>query len=116
MCMQPQAIIVAFHSHAADGTLNEVTLWLMVIACMEFLLMGTLTLCTQTNSALTTTVVGVLKGTLAVALGFVLLGGVGPTTTTNIMGITFNCLGGVWYAFAKYREGKSNSGKGFNSA
>ena len=41
------------------------------------------------------------------ALGFVLLGGVGPTTTTNIVGIFFNCGGGVWYAFAKYQEGKA---------
>lgn len=43
-------------------------------------------------------VVGVLKGLLAVLLGFVLLGGVGPAGVTpmNLAGIAMNCGGGVW--------------------
>lgn len=50
---------------------------------------------------------GVLKGTLAVVLGFMLMGGVGPTTPTNVVGIAFNCLGGVYYAVAKYQGRES---------
>lgn len=43
-------------------------------------------------------VVGVLKGILAVALGFVLLGGMGPqgASKMGITGIAMNCAGGVW--------------------
>ncbi|XP_039048936.1 UDP-galactose/UDP-glucose transporter 7-like [Hibiscus syriacus] len=43
-------------------------------------------LCTIVNYALTTTVVGVLKGVGSTTLGFVLLGG------------------GVWYSYAKYQQ------------
>lgn len=45
-----------------------------------------------------TAVVGVLKGTLAVVLGFVLLGGMGPLgyTRLGVFGIGLNCLGGAW--------------------
>lgn len=43
-------------------------------------------------------VVAVLKGTLAIALGFFILGGVGPkgASPVFIIGICFNCLGGFW--------------------
>jgi hypothetical protein len=43
-------------------------------------------------------VVGVLKGILAIILGFFLLGGMGPkgTSLLGIMGIALNCAGGVW--------------------
>ena len=60
-------------------------------------------LCTECNSALTTTVVGVIKGVLSTALGFVLLGGV-RTNATNILGILLNTCGGVWYSRIKYLE------------
>lgn len=42
-------------------------------------------------------VVGVLKGLLAVVLGFFLMGGVGPRISPlNVAGIALNCTGGVW--------------------
>ena len=59
-------------------------------------------LCTRVNSALTTTIVGVLKGVAMSVLGFVLLGGVGETTNTHLAGIALNTVGGVWYAWLEY--------------
>ena len=60
-------------------------------------------LCTLTNSALTTTVVGVLKGVVSTALGFVLLGGVDPSVT-HVVGIATNTVGGVGYSCVTYSE------------
>lgn len=57
-------------------------------------------LCTTANSALTTTIVGVLKGVVAVFLGFFLLGGV-AFSWLNVSGIALNTLGGVWYTAIK---------------
>jgi solute carrier family 35 protein len=59
-------------------------------------------LCTRVNSALTTTIVGVLKGVALSILGFVLLGGVEKTTTAHLAGIALNTIGGVWYAQLEY--------------
>lgn len=60
-------------------------------------------LCTMTNSALATTVVGVLKGVASTVLGFFLLGGVRPSAT-HATGIALNTAGGVWYSWASHRE------------
>lgn len=51
---------------------------LLVVACsvLGVLLNFSLFFCTTHNSALTTTVIGVLKGVVATILGFFLLGGV----------------------------------------
>ena len=59
--------------------------------------------CTVYNSALTTTVVGVMKGVIATLLGFFVLGGV-PFHPLNVLGILMNTGGGCWYAAIKYRE------------
>ena len=77
-------------------------------AMVNALLLGVLLnyalfLCTECNSALTTTIVGVIKGVLSTALGFVLLGGV-RTNATNLIGIFLNTIGGVWYTRIKYLE------------
>lgn len=78
-------------------------LWLALIAVIEGLLTGCVVLCSQVNSALTTSVVGVLKGIVAVFLGFFLLGGV-KFHPLNVLGISLNVLGGVWYTVSKYRQ------------
>ncbi|KAH9618389.1 hypothetical protein KSS87_015089 [Heliosperma pusillum] len=65
----------------------------------------TMFLCTIVNSALTTTIVGVLKGVISTTLGFVLLGGV-EVHGLNVSGLIINTAGGVWYSFAKYQEKK----------
>jgi len=63
-------------------------------------------LCTTTNSALTTTVVGQVKNAVSLLLGFFLLGGV-TVTFVNLVGLILNTLGGIWYAYIKYDEKKS---------
>ncbi|KAL2897502.1 UDP-galactose/UDP-glucose transporter 7 [Bienertia sinuspersici] len=65
----------------------------------------TMFLCTIVNSALTTTIVGVLKGVGSTTLGFVLLGGV-EVHALNVIGLVINTAGGVWYSYAKYQEKK----------
>mmetsp|Transcript_25357 Transcript_25357/g.74911 ORF Transcript_25357/g.74911 Transcript_25357/m.74911 type:complete len:424 (-) Transcript_25357:105-1376(-) len=65
-------------------------------------------LCTTNNSALTTTIVGVLKSVVAVVLGFFLLGGV-PFSMINVMGISLNLVGGIWYTAYKFREKSSTT-------
>ncbi|KAF5726294.1 putative UDP-sugar transporter [Tripterygium wilfordii] len=70
----------------------------------------TMFLCTIVNSALTTTIVGVLKGVGSTTLGFVLLGGV-QVHGLNVSGLVINTAGGVWYSFAKYQQKKSKQPK-----
>ncbi|KAJ9537511.1 hypothetical protein OSB04_030244 [Centaurea solstitialis] len=58
---------------------------------------------TIVNSALTTTIVGVLKGVGSTTLGFFILGGV-QVHFLNVSGLVINTLGGLWYSLAKYQE------------
>ncbi|KAG2451613.1 hypothetical protein HYH02_003394 [Chlamydomonas schloesseri] len=81
-------------------------MWLTVTAVMEGLLTGMVIMCTQLNSALTTSVVGVLKGVVSSVLGFFLLGGV-KFHIVNVAGMAMNMAGGVWYSFAQVLKGKS---------
>jgi solute carrier family 35 protein len=60
-------------------------------------------LCTALNSALTTVVVGALKGVATTALGFVLLGGV-QASPLMLVGLALNSGGGVAYSAVKYRD------------
>ncbi|XP_041485430.1 UDP-galactose/UDP-glucose transporter 7-like [Lytechinus variegatus] len=60
-------------------------------------------LCTTMNSALTTSIVGVVKSVVTTIVGIFAFGGV--TLTTNmVLGISMNIVGAFWYTFAKYRE------------
>ena len=70
---------------------------------LGMLLNFALFLCTTTNSALTTTIVGVLKGVASTTLGFVLLGGA-HLTGAGVAGVVLNTAGGVAYTAVKYRE------------
>eukprot|EP00898_Chlorokybus_atmophyticus_P005077 jgi/Chlat1/5570/Chrsp369S05364 len=89
---------------------HSVGFWFALIMTVAggMLLNYALFLCTLLNSALTTTIVGVLKGVIATALGFVLLGGV-QATALNIAGVAMNTVGGVWYTYLTYREKKQRS-------
>lgn len=86
---------------------NSLTfLFILILSLiMGIVLNYTMFLCTIVNSALTTTIVGVLKGVGSTTLGFVLLGGV-QVHALNVTGLVINTAGGVWYSFAKYQQKK----------
>jgi len=77
----------------------------LLVACsvLGALLNYSLFLCTVYNSALTTTIVGVLKGVAVTVAGFFFMGGV-PFHILNVLGISMNTGGGVWYTWVKYKE------------
>ena len=52
-------------------------------------------------SALTTTIVGVIKSAVTSALGFFFLWGDAPVDPLNVAGITLNFLGGSYYTYVK---------------
>ncbi|CAL1385234.1 unnamed protein product [Linum trigynum] len=78
---------------------------LILSLVMGIILNYTMFLCTIVNSALTTTIVGVLKGVGSTTLGFFLLGGV-KVHGLNVTGLVINTAGGLWYSYAKYRQRK----------
>lgn len=86
---------------------NSLTFFVILILSlvMGIILNFTMFLCTIVNSALTTTIVGVLKGVGSTTLGFVLLGGV-QVHALNVTGLFINTAGGVWYSYAKYKQKK----------
>ncbi|XP_031121732.1 UDP-galactose/UDP-glucose transporter 7 [Ipomoea triloba] len=88
-----------------------VTLLLSLV--MGIVLNYTMFLCTVVNSALTTTIVGVLKGVGSTTLGFVLLGGV-QVHALNVTGLVINTAGGLWYTYAKYQQKKNKLPKTMN--
>lgn len=61
------------------------------------------------TSALTTTIVGVLRGVATVLLGFAL--DTVPYSFVNVVGITLNTCGGVWYTWIKYTDKVAGSSK-----
>ncbi|KAJ7966033.1 putative UDP-sugar transporter [Quillaja saponaria] len=83
---------------------------LILSLVMGIVLNFTMFLCTIVNSALTTTIVGVLKGVGSTTLGFVVLGGV-QVHALNVTGLVINTAGGVWYSYAKYQQKKSKTPK-----
>eukprot|EP00798_Chlamydomonas_sp_ICE-L_P015564 gene15564-21661_t len=84
-------------AQAALGSGFVFAIWLSVVAVAEFALTGTLVWCTQSNSALTTTIVGVLKSALAVPLGILFMAGGATFGFWNIVGMVVVTLGGSWY-------------------
>ncbi|CAG9461052.1 unnamed protein product [Pedinophyceae sp. YPF-701] len=89
----------------AEAHARHVGLPWLLIGCsfMGMALNYSLFLCAMYTSALTTTVVGVLKGVVTTVGGFFLLGGVHPTPLI-LIGICMNSGGGVWYSWAKYKS------------
>ena len=81
---------------------------LLLIAVSEPCLNGSLILCTTHNSALTTSVVGVLKGVVAAVLGFFFLGGA-RFSLLNVTGITVAMSGGLAYVLVKHLAGRGQA-------
>ncbi|CAM6099121.1 unnamed protein product [Calypogeia fissa] len=84
----------------------DFTIMITLSLVMGIVLNFTMFLCTIVNSALTTTIVGVLKGVGSTVLGFVLLGGV-DIHGLNVAGLVINTLGGILYSIVKYKEKKA---------
>ena len=93
---------------AAIAASASFPLLLVLCSVMGCLLNYSIFLCTMNNSALTTTIVGVLKGVLSTLLGFFLLGGV-KFNWLNVVGICMNTCGGVIYTITKYERRRRRS-------
>ncbi|XP_038886646.1 UDP-galactose/UDP-glucose transporter 7 [Benincasa hispida] len=94
---------------AKSNSFSFLVLFLLSLV-MGIVLNFTMFLCTIVNSALTTTIVGVLKGVGSTTLGFVILGGV-EVHALNVTGLVINTAGGVWYSYAKYQQKKNKPPK-----
>ncbi|KGN62858.1 UDP-galactose/UDP-glucose transporter 7 [Cucumis sativus] len=94
---------------AKSNSFSFLVLFLLSLV-MGIVLNFTMFLCTIVNSALTTTIVGVLKGVGSTTLGFVILGGV-EVHALNVTGLVINTAGGVWYSYAKYHQKKNRPSK-----
>ncbi|KAK9130215.1 hypothetical protein Sjap_010702 [Stephania japonica] len=94
------------------GKVNSFAFLLILILSlvMGIVLNFTMFWCTIVNSALTTTIVGVLKGVGSTTLGFIVLGGV-KFHALNVTGLVINTAGGIWYSYAKYQEKKNKPRK-----
>ncbi|CAA2955467.1 UDP-sugar transporter DDB_G0278631 [Olea europaea subsp. europaea] len=99
----PDSLSILF----AKSTSLSFLVILILSLVMGIILNYTMFLCTVVNSALTTTIVGVLKGVGSTTLGFVLLGGV-QVHALNVTGLVINTAGGIWYSFAKYQQKMKN--------
>jgi hypothetical protein len=66
------------------------------------------------NSALTTTIVGVLRGVVTIILGFFL--DTVKFHVLNVLGLFMNTLGGVWYTWLKYLEKYGSNPLGSSSS
>lgn len=102
----PNSVYLLFDKAISFSFLMVLILSLVMGIVLNF----TMFLCTIVNSALTTTIVGVLKGVGSTTLGFILLGGV-QVRALNVTGLVINTAGGVWYSYAKYQQKKSKPKK-----
>ncbi|XWS72805.1 hypothetical protein CRYUN_Cryun02cG0072000 [Craigia yunnanensis] len=111
---QTMYLVLVEKSGAEDGLSSSNSFSFLVILLLS-LMMGialnyTMFLCTIVNSALTTTIVGVLKGVGSTTLGFIVLGGV-QVHALNVTGLVINTAGGLWYSYAKYQQKKNKPAK-----
>ena len=105
----PVLVVVVMLTEGQDSfnalSSSDHPVWLFSLilgsSAMGGILNYALFLCTTTNSALTTTIVGVMKAVAMTSLGFFLLGGV-SITPLNFTGIILNTAGGCYYSRVKY--------------
>ena len=74
----------------------------LIVISMGCALNYAIFLCTVVTSALTTSVVGVIKSIAVVIVGLFTFGGL-PLTVSGVFGIAMNTLGSGWYTYDKYR-------------
>lgn len=60
-------------------------------------------LCTEKNSALTTSLIGVLKSVFQTVIGIFTFGGI-KSNILNGFGLSLNLFGGILYTYVKYKE------------
>uniref|UniRef100_H2ZQ08 Sugar phosphate transporter domain-containing protein n=1 Tax=Ciona savignyi TaxID=51511 RepID=H2ZQ08_CIOSA len=75
----------------------------LLVCCCGCLLNYSMFLCTTTNSALTTTCVGVIKSGFTTVIGMFVFGGV-DLTIYFVSGQIINFSGGILYSYAKFQE------------